>query len=151
MVTLVRLAFDDAPFEEGKHPRANNGQFAKTAGGGPSAAQGGEAAKPAGSQAQPGAAAAGTPESSAPIKPSTQLRAILGAGGFKKIAGSHPSAFINADGVKVVLHPPQGTAYSGKFTASKAGKEDFTGEGAALAKLLRIAIEKAPKKEKAPL
>lgn len=119
------IAQDDGQFIESQHPRDESGKF--TAGGG----NGGKAPQKA--------------------QVSSTLTGIFSAGGFKKSKTHNEDGSITyfnpTTKVAVKVHPaPEGKKWSSKWTSTKEGKEDVSGEGSALAKLLRVATEKAEAK-----
>lgn len=124
---LVRLAHDE--WQENKHPRKDNGQFG----------QGGVS----------GAPAAG----SGPAQVSSTITGIMKAGGYKKQSTPGPNGtavYYHPSGAKIHVHPaPAGKKWSSQWTSSKPGSEDKKGEGSSLAKLLRVAVEKAEAKKAA--
>lgn len=121
----MQLAHDEA-FIESQHPRDQGGKF--SAGGG----NGGQAPQPA--------------------QVSSTLTGIFKAGGFKKVKKTGPNGEAiyahPSSGVHVkVHHAPAGKKWSSKWTSSKGGNTDVSGEGSSLAKLLRVAVEKAQAKK----
>lgn len=122
---IMQLAHDEA-FIESQHPRDQGGKF--SAGGG----NGGQAPQPA--------------------QVSSTLTGIFKAGGFKKVKKTGPNGEAiyahPSSGVHVKVHPaPAGKKWSSKWTSSKGGNTDVSGEGSSLAKLLRVAVEKAQAKK----
>lgn len=122
---IARLAHDEA-FIESQHPRDNAGKF--SAGGG----NGGQAPQPA--------------------NVSSTLTGIFKSAGFKKVKKTGPNGEAiyahPSSGVHVKVHPaPAGKKWSSKWTSSKGGNTDVSGEGSSLAKLLRVAVEKAQAKK----